>query len=95
MPPEKSILPVSAFLDQGISLPALRILGLLGNYADKDGRCFPSQSTIAKRLGLSRTTVNYHLKKLCALGYLETERRTDKTGSETSCLYRIISPAKI
>jgi len=92
MPPKYSRVPEAAFPDWRISSPALRVLGILCRYTDKNGYCFPSQSTIAKRLGLARSTINYHIKKLRQLGYLQSERRTTSSGGETSCLYRITTP---
>jgi len=92
MPPKFSWVPDAAFSDWSISTPALRVLGVLCRYTNKNGYCFPSQSTIAKKLGLARSTVNYHIKKLRQLGYLEVERRTTGSGGETSCLYRITAP---
>ena len=92
MPPKYSRVPEAAFPDWRISSPALRVLGILCRYTDKNGYCFPSQSTIAKRLGLARSTINYHIKKLRQLGYLQIERRTTSSGGETSCLYRITTP---
>ena len=92
MPPKYSRVPEAAFPDWRISSSALRVLGILCRYTDKNGYCFPSQSTIAKRLGLARSTINYHIKKLRQLGYLQSERRTTSSGGETSCLYRITTP---
>jgi len=75
-----------------MSLAALRVLGILCSYADQDGYCYPSQTTIAKRLNVSRPAVNRQIQVLVKLGYLEVSRRTTGSGGETSCLYRVITP---
>jgi len=92
VPPKISIVPVSAFLDPRMNGTALRVLGVLCTYTDRNGVCFPSQMTLAKRLGLSRQTVNYQVKFLRKAGYLLVERRTNEHGGETSCAYRVLDP---
>ena len=92
MPPRISNMPVSAFLDQRMNGTALRVLGVLCSYTDRNGVCFPSQTTLAKRLGLSRQTVNYQVKFLRKAGYLLVERRTNEHGGEISCAYRVLDP---
>jgi DNA-binding transcriptional ArsR family regulator len=66
-----SRLPAAAVVDRRASAEAVRVLGLLGCYADKDGYCWPAVTTLARRLGLHRTTVQRHLRKLEALGYVD------------------------
>lgn len=92
MPPRLSNMPVSVFLDQRMNGTALRVLGVLCSYTDRNGVCFPSQTTLAKRLGLSRQTVNYQVKFLRKAGYLLVERRTNEHGGEISCAYRVLDP---
>ncbi|NSW52896.1 MAG: helix-turn-helix domain-containing protein [Anaerolineae bacterium] len=92
MPLTKAPIPIMAFEDQRMNYAALRVLGILCSYADKDGYCYPSQATIAKRLNVSRPAVNRQIQVLEKLGYVEVERRSGKSGGETSCLYRIITP---
>ncbi len=92
MPLIKPPVSIIAFEDQRMSLAALRVLGILCSYADQDGYCYPSQTTIAKRLNVSRPAVNRQIQVLVKLGYLEVSRRTTGSGGETSCLYRVITP---
>jgi biotin operon repressor len=44
-------------------------------FADRDGRCFPLQATLAEALGLSRTWVTERLKRLERRGVIRQERR--------------------
>ena len=92
MSPKFSSVPVSAFIDPRLSGTALRVLGMLCSYTDRNGMCFPTQKSLAKRLGLSRQVVNYQVKSLREAGYLLVERRTNEHGGETSCAYRVLDP---
>jgi DNA-binding transcriptional ArsR family regulator len=67
-------LPDAAVFDARLSAEALRVLAALATYADSVGFCFPALTTIAKRLGLERRTVQRHLRKLEAAGYVVTGR---------------------
>jgi hypothetical protein len=84
-----SIIPVRAIEDPHIHGAALRVLVSLGAYTDRDGYCYPSQSTLARRLRVSRQAVNQQIKILVKLGYLQVTHRKNASGGETSCLYRI------
>jgi len=84
-----SIIPVRAIEDPHIHGAALRVLVSLGSYADRDGFCYPSQSTLARRLRVSRQAINQQIRVLEQLGYLQITRRKNYSGDETSCLYRI------
>jgi DNA-binding MarR family transcriptional regulator len=42
----------------------LRVLCVLAEYMDKDGKCRVGQDTIAARLGISRQAVNRHILSL-------------------------------
>ncbi len=53
------------------------------------GECWPGIKSIAKDLGLSRSTVKRAVKDLEKHGYLEKEPRYRDNGSLTSNLYRI------
>lgn len=79
-----AIVPATVFDDRRLT-PHLRdMLALMSTYADRQGWCWPAQETLARQLGLHRTTVNYHIQKLVELGYLEAKRRMG------SSLYRLI-----
>jgi DNA-binding transcriptional MocR family regulator len=53
---------------------------LLADRADKDGECFPSQSWMSKRAGLSISTVVRSLKGLEAKGHLTRKKRSNAAG---------------
>ena len=55
---------------------------------DKKGIAWPSQTTIARKTGYSRQTVNRAIKRLCARGVLVSSKRSAE-GKSTSNVYRI------
>ena len=72
---------------------ATRKLILMGiaSYADEDGRCWPSQETLARRVGCSDRTVRAHLAALEAAGWLSREARSG-VGGRRSDLYVLRLP---
>lgn len=85
-------LPAAAVYDPSVSAATLRILAALGVYANQDGLCFPSTTTLARRLGLSRQGVQYHIKKLDRLGYIIVSRRRREDGMNRPNLYQLVYP---
>lgn len=85
-----SIVPARAYDAGALPDGALRVLGILGTYSDKDGWCFPSQGTLATRAGLERPTVVRNIGILVERGFITKTNRQRPNGSNTSCLYRII-----
>lgn len=65
----------------------------LARYCDADGRCHPSQTTLATHLHRSRPWINARIATLCALGILEKTQHFLPKGGQTSCRYRIPSLA--
>ena len=59
------------------------------NYADENGQCFPSRTTLAKNMGSSIKTVDRHLKKLEEVGLVVTTERFEK-GEKITNLYQIM-----
>ncbi len=59
----------------------------LRDRADADGCCWPAIRTIAREVGLSRSTVKRALDDLLARGYLAKEPRYRENGSKSSNLY--------
>lgn len=52
------------------------VLAVLSSYANKAGKCFPSQSTISEATGYTRETVNRLIKKLTEQGFIsKTDNR--------------------
>ena len=54
----------------------------------KTGECYPSYQTIARKLGIDRSTVIRYVKKLKALNLLSPHLRFKEDGSPTSNQYR-------
>lgn len=85
-----SILPARVVGDRRLSDPTFRTLGIIGTYSgDQDDWCLPSQSAIAKRLGVSPQTISKCLAELVSLGYLEERRQFAEDGTELPSFYRI------
>ena len=61
----------------------------LARYCDGDGRCHPSQNTLAALLHRSRPWINARIATLCDLGLLEKTQHFLPKGGQTSCRYRI------
>ena len=56
------------------------VLLKLADHANDEGECWPSQGRIAADCGLTRQTVNEHLKKLVEAGLVRCENRFNGTG---------------
>jgi helix-turn-helix protein len=85
-----SIVQARAVKDQRVSNAQFRTLSALGMYSDKDGWCYPSQSTIGEDIGKSRQTVNGDIQALAELGYVEIRHDTRPDGGWTSNMYRLV-----
>jgi hypothetical protein len=59
----------------------------------KTGDCYPSYQTIARKLGIDRSTVIRYVKKLKALNVISPLLRFKEDGSPTSNQYNFSSPA--
>ena len=66
---------------------AIAVYMYLYDRADKEGKCWPAIPTIARELGISRSTVKRALGDLIKAGYLKKEFRYRENGSHTSNLY--------
>ncbi len=85
-----SVLQATAVRDTRISDSQFRTLAALGMYADENGWCFPSLSTLGEDLGKSKQAVGRDTIALKKLGYLEVRHRYDKhTKGRRSNLYRL------
>lgn len=65
------------------------VLAALATFADENGVCWPSQSTLAAKLKRSRPTINRILQGLSDSGLVGIEHRRGRDGSRLSCLYRL------
>lgn len=79
-------------IDLPISAQAVRLYAVLNRYADKDdGTCFPSISTLAKRMHTSNSTVKRALNELKDSKAVLVEARFDPASNEqTSNLYTVL-----
>lgn len=69
---------------------AIAVYMYLHDRADKEGKCWPAIPTIARDLGMSRSTIKRALADLIKEGYLKKEFRYRENGSYTSNLYTIL-----
>ncbi|NUB11526.1 GntR family transcriptional regulator [Azospirillum brasilense] len=65
------------------------VLAALATFANENGVCWPSQSTLAAKLKRSRPTINRILQRLHDMGLVTIEHRRGRDGSRLSCLYRL------
>jgi len=59
------------------------------NYSDENGQCFPSRETLATDMGVTKKTVDNHLKKLIEDGFITVENRVFE-GEKLTNLYQIM-----
>ena len=70
--------------------PVQKLLLLtLANYADEDGKCWPSQRKLCGITGAARRTVQRGLLSLEELGLVQREKRTDNAGHQKSDVFRL------
>ena len=89
------IIPARALDDQRIGNAAFKVLAALGNYANRDGWCWPSCGTLAQRFGVTDQAIAKQLKELHRLGYIEIVPRYRANGSLSSNAYRLIHDADV
>jgi biotin operon repressor len=68
-------IPNSIVRDKELPNYLFRTLVALKSYGYGENLAFPSQRRVANDLGVSRETINRHVKKLKDIGYLKTRRR--------------------
>ncbi len=74
--------------DKRVTEAMLRNLVILASFADARGECFPAVGRIARWLGVSRQASQAQLRKTERLGYFVSERTFERTGRESSKVYR-------
>ena len=85
-------------LDKELSIPvpngAKSVLLCLASHADKRGVCFPSYRILRKwgTVTWTRTTIKRNIKILSDHGLVEVSPRHDRSGRNTSSLYRLNIP---
>lgn len=88
-----SRVPSAACLDRNLSAGDWRVLVLLCKFADKHGRCFPSQHLLAITLKVRRQVVGRHLDRLEAKGYLHRAiKHRGKRGAWGRTVYTVLYP---
>ena len=87
--PKKSIIPVAAADDDGLNRTALRVLILLGGYADTNGKSWPSIPTMAERLGVSERFVQKSIRDLESRSYIERRAQFKDDGRQSSNSYHL------
>ena len=83
----------AAVFDERMPAEAVRVLAAIATYADAAGACFPAVSTVADRLGLTRRTIQRHMRALEACGYVERQPTRRSRGGFGANLYRLRFPA--
>ncbi len=68
-----SIIPAAAVFDSRLCRTDLAVLCALGVYADRNGRCWPATTTLAKDIRVTTRQVRRCLRNLEDCGYLHTE----------------------
>ncbi len=90
-----SIIPARAIDDPRLGKAALLVLCTLGTYSDRDGWSWPSISTLANRVRVSRRHISNGLRQLEQLGYVETKPQYDNAGKQQTSRYRVLHDADL
>lgn len=75
--------------DPEISVSAKGLYALLCAHADKDGRCFPSNETLAHELGVEERTIQRLLRELVGADVVVREERFE-LGRQITSITRVI-----
>lgn len=74
-----------------IDADAVAVLAALSTFADRSGRCWPSQTTLAGKLKRSRSWVSKVIARLAATGVLEVRDRWSESGGRLSSVYVLVT----
>lgn len=72
----------------------IAVYNVLAMFTNRDGKCFPSQSTIAKLIGMSRMQVNREIAKLQRLQLISVEPQYSTQGQQRANLYTLLDLAE-
>lgn len=72
-----------------VDADALAVLSALATFANRQGRCWPSQTTLAAKLKRSRAWVNKTLGRLADIGLIAVRDRWSENGGRLSSLYEL------
>ncbi len=90
-----SIIPARAIDDPRLGKAALLVLCTLGTYSDRDGWSWPSISTMAHRLRVTRRHISNGLRQLEQLGYVKTKPQYNTAGKQQTSRYRVLHDADL
>jgi len=79
-----AILPIRAVKDPRMTGRTLQVLAAFCSYCDHLGRTFVSLQRVGEDVGMERTTVCHHVRKLYKLGYMVNANRFYKHQKSTS-----------
>ena len=82
-------IPNKAILDKRLDTYEFRVLCYLCKLSNEKNICFPSYSTIAANMNISRSKTANIINRLINLGYIEKENRTRGRGGKASNLYTV------
>ena len=87
--PRYSIFAARAVFDPHLTAIDVRVLAALGTYSDRQGWCFPAQSTLAERCNVARQSVVASIKRLAEFGYIQVTPQVTGKGRQIN-LYRVL-----
>lgn len=82
-------IPNDAILDTRLDTYEFRVLCYFCKLSNEENICFPSYSTIAANMKISRSKTANIINRLIDLGYIEKENRTRGRGGKGSNLYTV------
>ena len=69
------MIPTDAVFDKRLTHGAVRILAALAAYTDKEGGCWPSEATLAQKIGMAERHTRRSLRALEEAGHIKIKRR--------------------
>jgi biotin operon repressor len=84
----------NALLDQygkDLKPTGIAVYNGLARYANRAGECWPSQTTLANLLGMSRMQVSREVEKLKRLGLIEVQPQYSANGGQRANLYILLT----
>lgn len=90
-----SILPARAIDDIRFDKcpKTFMVLAAICTYSNKDGWCWPAETTLGIRLGCSRQSIHQHILLLIKWGYILKKAQARPNGSTTSNNYKVLMDA--
>lgn len=88
--PRYTLFAAMAVFDARLTAMDVRVLAALGTFTDRQGWCRPSQTTIAEKIGSSRTWVNSSISRLVEHGYVQVVQQVRESGAQAVNLYRVL-----